>query len=185
MKRLAVLISGNGSNLQAIIDRIEADDLDAEIAVVVSNRADAYGLERARAAGAPTEVLDLAAVEAAGGDRTSYDVELAGLIAGYQPDLIVLAGWMLILGSDFLKRFTPSIILCRPSRFVQVSPAISSEAIGTKIERESISGEVRPPILARAIDPSPEILRLAPILVYRVSPQYPNVGQAVPTGSLV
>lgn len=115
MKCLAVLISGNGSNLQAIIDRIGAGDLDAEIAVVVSNRADAYGLQRARAAGIPTEVLDLAEIKAAGGDRSSYDVELAGLVAGYKPDLIVLAGWMLILGTDFLMRFTPSIINLHPA----------------------------------------------------------------------
>ena len=115
MKRLAVLISGNGSNLQAIIDRIDAGDLDAEIAVVVSNRADAYGLQRASAAGIPTEVLDLAEIKAAGGDRSSYDVELAGLAAGYKPDLIVLAGWMLILGTDFLRRFTPSIINLHPA----------------------------------------------------------------------
>lgn len=115
MKRLAVLISGNGSNLQAIIERIGAGDLDAEIAVVVSNRSDAYGLQRASAAGIPTEVLDLAEIKAAGGDRSSYDVELAGLVAGYKPDLIVLAGWMLILGTGFLKRFTPSIINLHPA----------------------------------------------------------------------
>ena len=115
MKRLAVLISGNGSNLQAIIDRIGEGHLDAEIAVVVSNRADAYGLQRAQRAGIPTEVLDLAEVRAAGGDRTSYNVELAGLVAAYEPDLVVLAGWMLILGSDFLSRFSPSIINLHPA----------------------------------------------------------------------
>lgn len=115
MKRLAVLISGNGSNLQAIIDRIAEGDLDAEIAVVVSNRADAYGLQRAQRVGIPTKVLDLDEIKAAGGDRTGYDVELAGLIAGYEPDLIVLAGWMLILGSDFLRRFTPHIINLHPA----------------------------------------------------------------------
>lgn len=115
MKRLAVLISGNGSNLQAIIDRIGDGDLDAEIAVVVSNRADAYGLQRAAAAGIPTEVLDLGETKATGGDRTSYDFELAGLVAGYKPDLVVLAGWMLILGTEFLDRFTPNIINLHPA----------------------------------------------------------------------
>ena len=115
MKRLAVLISGNGSNLQAIIDQIAAGDLEAEIAVVVSNRADAYGLQRARVAGIPTEVFDLAEVRAAGGDRSSYDVDLAALVSGYQPDLVVLAGWMLILGTDFLARFTPNIINLHPA----------------------------------------------------------------------
>ena len=115
MKRLAVLISGNGSNLQAIIDQIAAGDLDAEIAVVVSNRADAYGLQRATAAGIPTEVLSLAEVRAAGGDRATYEVELAELVGRYKPDLIVLAGWMLILSNDFLMRFTPSVINLHPA----------------------------------------------------------------------
>ncbi len=115
MKRLAVLISGNGSNLQAIIDRTADGHLDAEIAVVVSNRADAYGLQRAQTAGIPTEVLDLAEVKAAGGDRTSYNVELAGLVAAYKPDLVVLAGFMLILGGDFLSRFSPNIINLHPA----------------------------------------------------------------------
>jgi formyltetrahydrofolate-dependent phosphoribosylglycinamide formyltransferase len=115
MNRLAVLISGNGSNLQAIIDHIAAGDLDAEISVVVSNRADAYGLQRAAAAGIPTEVLDLVEIKAAGGDRIGYDVELAGLVAGYEPDVVVLAGWMLILGNDFLQRFTPHIINLHPA----------------------------------------------------------------------
>jgi formyltetrahydrofolate-dependent phosphoribosylglycinamide formyltransferase len=115
MKRLAVLISGNGSNLQAIIDHIGDGDLDAEIAVVVSNRAGAYGLQRAGAAGVPTEILELGEIEASGGDRTSYDVELAGLVSAYKPDLVVLAGWMLILGDEFLKRFTPNIINLHPA----------------------------------------------------------------------
>jgi phosphoribosylglycinamide formyltransferase len=110
MKRLAVLISETGSNLQAIIDQIAAGDLDAVIAVVVSNRADASGLQRARRAGIPAEVLELAAVEAAGGDCASYDGRLTGLVAGYEPDLVVLAGWMLILDTNFLRRFTPDII---------------------------------------------------------------------------
>ena len=112
MKRIAVLISGNGSNLQALIDHIATGDLEAEIVVVVSNRADAYGLERAAAAGIPTEVFPLGAV---GGDRTVYDTELAALVASYVPDLIVLAGWMLILGSAFLDRFLNLVLNLHPA----------------------------------------------------------------------
>jgi len=108
VKRLAVLISGNGSNLQALIDNISTGDLEAEIAVVVSNRADAHGLVRAAEAGIPTLVVPLAA--ATDSDRASYDVELAELVARYSPDLIVLAGWMLILGTGFLDRF-PNVVL--------------------------------------------------------------------------
>lgn len=113
MKRLAVLISGNGSNLQALIDNIAAGDLEAEIAVVVSNRADAHGLLRAVDAGIPTVVVPLAA--ATDPDRASYDVELAELVARYSPDLVVLAGWMLILGASFLDRFPNMVLNLHPA----------------------------------------------------------------------
>ena len=115
MKRLAVLISGNGSNLQALIDHIESGDLAAEIAVVVSNRPDAYGLQRATRAGIPIEVLTLEEVEAGGGDRTAFNMELAALVAGHSPDLVVLAGWMLILNEDFLDHFAGNVINLHPA----------------------------------------------------------------------
>jgi len=111
MNRLAVLISGNGSNLQALIDQIDAGHLAAELSVVISNRADAYGLERAAKAGIPTEVLTVSN----SGDRSAYDAELAGLVAGYSPDLIVLAGWMLILGPEFLRHFPHKVINLHPA----------------------------------------------------------------------
>lgn len=123
MKRLAVLISGNGSNLQALIDNIASGDLDAEIAVVVSNRSDAYGLVRATEAGIPVKVLTLASVLDRAGDRTAYDNELAGLVESYSPDLVVLAGWMLILGVDFLDRF--------PDRVLNLHPAMPGAFPGT------------------------------------------------------
>jgi formyltetrahydrofolate-dependent phosphoribosylglycinamide formyltransferase len=115
MKRLAVLISGNGSNLQALIDNISSGDLEAEIAVVVSSRSDAHGLVRATEAGIPVEVLPLASVVDQAGDRTAYDIELAGLVASYSPDLVVLAGWMLILGADFLDSFPNSVLNLHPA----------------------------------------------------------------------
>lgn len=115
MKRLAVLISGNGSNLQALIDAVESRQLDAEIAVVVANRADAYGLARAERAGIPTTVVDLRTVITDGGDRGDYDRRLAGVVAAHVPDLVVLAGWMLILGSVFLARFQDRVINIHPA----------------------------------------------------------------------
>lgn len=115
MERLAVLISGNGSNLQALIDHSETATLDTEIAVVVSNRPDAYGLTRARRAGIPTETLSLSAFEKQGGDRASYDIALADVVANYSPDLVVLAGWMLIVGSGFLERFPGHVINLHPA----------------------------------------------------------------------
>ena len=89
MKRLAVLISGNGSNLQSLIDHIAGGDLEAEIALVVSNRPDAFGVERAKRAGIDVAVLPLDVVTARSGDRSAYDIELADLVAAKAPDLIV------------------------------------------------------------------------------------------------
>lgn len=118
-----MLISGNGSNLQALIDHVASGDLQTEIAAVVSNRADAHGLTRARRAGIPTAVMDLSDVLADGGDRTSFDVELAGLVASYQPDLVVLAGWMLVLSEDFLDHF--------PNQVINLHPALPGAFPGT------------------------------------------------------
>ena len=108
---IAVLISGGGSNLQALIDAIEQGALDATISVVLSNNADAGGLQRARNAGLATEVLDHRTFE----DRDSYDAALADVLANYEPDLIVLAGFMRILGVDFVRRFEGRVINIHPS----------------------------------------------------------------------
>ncbi len=123
MKRIVVLISGNGSNLQALIDNVDAGVLEVEIAAVIANRADAFGLTRAREAGIPTEILDLREVIADGGDRDGFDVELAGIVAAYEPDLVVMAGWMLIVGEGFLERF--------PNRVINLHPAMPGAFPGT------------------------------------------------------
>ena len=86
--RLVVLISGNGSNLQAVLDAISSGELLAEIAAVISNRRDAYGLQRAGNHRIPTHVLDHQEFE----DREQYDQQLALTIDHYQPDLVLLAG---------------------------------------------------------------------------------------------
>jgi formyltetrahydrofolate-dependent phosphoribosylglycinamide formyltransferase len=128
MRRIVVLISGNGSNLQALIDNAASGDLPVEIAAVVSNQPDAFGLTRAERAGIPTEILSLDEVIADGGDRVAFDVELAGLVAAFEPDLIVLAGWMLILGESFLDRF--------PNGVINLHPAMPGAFPGTRaIER--------------------------------------------------
>lgn len=128
MNRLVVLISGNGSNLQALIDSVAGGDLDAEIAAVVSNRADAFGLTRAEQAGIPTKIVDLKAVLATGRNRIEFDADVADLVAGYQPDLVVLAGWMLVLSEAFLNRF--------PGRVINLHPALPGTFPGTHaIER--------------------------------------------------
>jgi len=126
--RLVVLISGGGSNLQAIVDAIQAGTLDAEIQAVVSSRGDAFGLERASSAGIPTHVHRLKPYREAGRSRTQFDADLAHLVAGYAPDWVVLAGWMLILSDAFIQRF--------PDRIVNLHPALPGQFPGTHaIER--------------------------------------------------
>lgn len=108
---LAVLISGGGSNLQALIDAIDGDRLDAEIVVVISNNADAFGLQRARKAGLATEILDHRGFDA----RERYDAELTEILASYDPDLILLAGFMRILGAAIVRRFEGRMLNIHPS----------------------------------------------------------------------
>jgi phosphoribosylglycinamide formyltransferase 1 len=98
--RLAVLVSGNGSNLQALIDATRTGELKAELVAVVSNRSDAHGLERARREGIPAIV-----VSPDGSDRAAYDRRLAAEVGRCAPDIVVLAGWMRILTMPFLTSF--------------------------------------------------------------------------------
>lgn len=109
--RIIVLISGNGSNLQAIIDAIVAKKLSAHISAVISNRADAFGLERAKKANIPTHVL----INKDFKNNDEYDRALQQCIDQYQPQLIVLAGFMRILGKDFVKHYYGKIINIHPS----------------------------------------------------------------------
>ena len=109
--RLVVLISGNGSNLQAIIDNIANHDLPAQIVAVISNKADAFGLERAKKAGIEQRVLshqDFA-------DREAYDQALQEIIDNYQPDLIILAGFMRILTNNFVEHYANKMLNIHPS----------------------------------------------------------------------
>jgi len=109
--RLAVLISGNGSNLQALIDAAAGGTLKAEICVVVSNRAQAFGLERAQRANIPDHVIAHSEFD----DRAAFDHALLNLLDGYAPDLIALAGFMRVLGSEFVQHYAGRIINVHPS----------------------------------------------------------------------
>jgi phosphoribosylglycinamide formyltransferase-1 len=123
-KRLVILISGNGSNLQAILDACKSGELNAQVVAVISDKADAYGLIRAKNAG--IEAIHFAKL----GDesRNEYDARLAKLVASKQPDYIILAGWMRILTSSFLGQF--------PNQVVNLHPALPGTFPGTHaIER--------------------------------------------------
>lgn len=128
MVRLVVLISGSGSNLQAIMDAIEDDRLAAEVVLVVSNRKAAYGLVRAETAGIPTLYFPLKPYADDGRSRAAYDTDLAAVMGPYTADLIVLAGWMHILSSAFLENF--------PNKVINLHPALPGQFAGTHaIER--------------------------------------------------
>ncbi len=120
--RLAVFISGSGSNLQAILDASAEKRLAAEVALVVSNRKDAFGLTRAQQAGAPTLYFPFKPYREAGKSRAEYDADLAEQVSAYRPDLIVLAGWMHVFGPAFLNHF--------PGRVINLHPALSGIFIG-------------------------------------------------------
>lgn len=123
MKRLAVFISGNGSNLQALIDAIRAGELAAKIVVVVSDRSNAYGLVRAEKAHLSTLYFPLKAYLETGLSREAYDADLADMTLTYRPDLVVLAGWMHVLSPAFLDRF--------PGRVLNLHPALPGQFAGT------------------------------------------------------
>ncbi len=133
--KLAVLISGNGSNLQAIIDAVAAGSLDARIAVVVSNRKDAYGLERARRAEIPDRYFPLKPYRDAQRSRAEYDADLAALVGKYTPDWVVLAGWMHILSEQFLRRF--------PNRVVNLHPALPGQFPGAHAIDDALAAFAR------------------------------------------
>jgi formyltetrahydrofolate-dependent phosphoribosylglycinamide formyltransferase len=116
-KQLVVYISGNGSNLQAIIDAISKGKINAEIALVVSNKTGAFGLERAKKAGIKTLVKLLKPYKDAGKSRVEYDLDLAREVIELtgQPDLQVLAGFMHILSAEFLQQFTCDMINLHPA----------------------------------------------------------------------
>jgi phosphoribosylglycinamide formyltransferase 1 len=122
--RLVLLISGNGSNLQAILDACASGELSASVVSVISNKADAYGLVRAKSAG--VEAIHFPKLESE--SRNEYDARLAELVITRQADYVILAGWMRILTSSFLAFF--------PNRVINLHPALPDTFPGTHaIER--------------------------------------------------
>ena len=124
--RLAVLISGRGSNLQSFIDACAAGDLPAEIALVLSNRADALGLERAREASIPTEVVDHRAFPS----REAFDRALLAALAPRRPELVLLAGFMRILSPEFTAAYR--------GRLLNIHPSLLPEYPGLHTHRRAI-----------------------------------------------
>ncbi len=128
---LVVLISGSGSNLQAIIDACASGQINAEIKAVISNKADAFGLKRAQRANIPTHVLDHNLFA----NRQAFDRALKKLIDGYEPELIVLAGFMRILTNEFVNHYL--------GRMLNIHPSLLPNFQGLNTHRRAIESDVK------------------------------------------
>ena len=128
---IGVLLSGGGTNLQAIIDAIEQDRLDAEIRTVVSNRANAYGLTRAGNHNISTTVID----HRGHASREAYDQVLVEHLEGQGVELVVLAGFMRLLSPFFVQSF--------PDRIMNIHPALSPSFAGLHGQRQAVEYGVR------------------------------------------
>ncbi|GAB4397788.1 MAG: phosphoribosylglycinamide formyltransferase [Anaerolineales bacterium] len=113
--RLVVLASGSGSNLQAILDACAAGDLPAQVTAVISDRKAAYALERARMHAVPAVYHPFKPYADSGKSRADYDLDLAALVRAYQPDWVVLAGWMRLLTMPFLSQFSQRVVNLHPA----------------------------------------------------------------------
>jgi phosphoribosylglycinamide formyltransferase-1 len=126
MKRIVILISGRGSNMEAIVRACAEQQWPAAVVAVVSNRPDAAGLDFARARGLATAVVD----HRAWPSREAFDQALAEVIDGFAPDLLVLAGFMRILGADFVRRYE--------GRFLNVHPSLLPAFTGLHTHRRAL-----------------------------------------------
>lgn len=168
MKNLVILISGSGSNMQAIVQTAQRDDwpgrLQARVAAVISNRPDCSGLQVARALGVATEVVDHRAYAAAPEPRKAFDAALADVIDRHAPDLLVLAGFMRILTPDFVRRFS--------GRMVNVHPSLLPAFAGLHTHRRAIEAGCR--IAGATVHRVTEELDHGPILDQVVVPVLPG-----------
>lgn len=128
--RLVVLVSGSGTLLQSLLDASASGELDASVVAVGADRADAYGLLRAENAGVPTFVHPFAR----GADRAAWDARLTELVAAHEPDLVVSAGFMKLVGATFLDRFG--------GRMINTHPALLPSFPGMHAVRDALAAKV-------------------------------------------
>ena len=129
MKKAVVLISGSGSNLQAFIDLIGADQLPIQIALVVSNNANAYGLQRAAMAGIQTKVIDHRVYNS----RSEFDATLIEEIDAFEPEIVILAGFMRILTAEFVDHYQ--------NRLLNIHPSLLPKYPGTNTHQRAIDSK--------------------------------------------
>lgn len=130
MKKLGILLSGRGSNFLAIADNIAAGKLKAEIAVVISNRADAPGIEAARQRG-----LDARVISSKGKEREAHDREVVAALQEKQVDLVCLAGYMRLLSPWFIRQF--------PNRILNIHPALLPAFPGLEAQKQAFEHGVK------------------------------------------
>lgn len=159
---LAVLVSGGGSNLQSLIDRIEAGVLDAEIRLVVSNNPEAHGLTRARRHGIATKVV----VHSEYPTRGGFDREVLRAIAAAKAEAVILAGFMRILTAGFVNSF--------PQRILNIHPALLPSFPGAHGQRDAADYGVR--ISGCTVHFVDEIMDHGPIVIQAAVPAEPGEG---------
>jgi phosphoribosylglycinamide formyltransferase-1 len=157
---LGVLISGSGTNLQAIIDATERGEISAAIRVVISNRSDAYGLSRARAHGLPTAVISHKNFSS----REAFEAEIIKTLQHYQVELVVLAGFMRMLSPFFVRAF--------PQRIMNIHPSLLPAFPGTHAQRQAVERGVR--IAGATVHFVDEEMDHGPIIVQAAVPVYPD-----------
>lgn len=131
MKNIVILISGRGSNMQTIVQKCKAEKWNARISAVISNRADVAGLQFAEGEGIPTSVVSHKGYP----DRESYDAALMAAIDGYQPDVVVLAGFMRILTAGFVGHYM--------GRLLNIHPSLLPNFRGLHTHQQAIDAGVR------------------------------------------
>ena len=137
-RRVAILISGRGSNMAALIDAAKAPDFPAEIVTVISNRADAGGLEKAAAGGIPTEVIES---KPFGKDRAAFEAAVQRALDEKNVELICLAGFMRLFTAEFVQRWYGKMLNIHPSllpSFPGIDPAAQALKAGVKISGATV-----------------------------------------------
>lgn len=130
MTRLGILLSGRGSNFQAISDSIEAGRLNAEIAIVLSNREGAAGLQTARMRGLPSKWISPHGI-----DRTSYDFLLLEELSGHSVDFVCLAGYLRLLSPEFIRAY--------PQRILNIHPSLLPAFPGLHVQKQALDHGVK------------------------------------------
>jgi len=170
MARIAILISGFGSNQQAILDAVQGGRLPGvEVALVVSNRRGAFGIDRAIKEGVPVVYFPLAPYTRAGRPREAYDADVAHIIQAFDVEWVVMAGWMHVWTGAFLQHF--------PKRVINLHPALPGTFPGTQaIEKAHAAyrrGEIEHTGVMVHLVPDPAV-DAGPVVVQEVVPIHPD-----------